>query len=117
MTEFAIVYHGGAGTTAAGLRAGVLSIVIPFFGDQLFWGQRIAEMGFGLDPIPRKQITAERLAATIYRALMDQLMRQLAADLGAKIRGEDRIANAVAIVQELEKRGDFYDEDNQVNWQ
>ncbi|MCY7393288.1 MAG: hypothetical protein LH647_17860, partial [Leptolyngbyaceae cyanobacterium CAN_BIN12] len=61
---------------------------------------RIAETGFGLDPLPRKQPTAERLAAKIYRALMDQLMRQLAADLGAKIRGEDGMTNAVAIVQE-----------------
>ncbi|MGG6269289.1 glycosyltransferase [Leptolyngbya sp. AN03gr2] len=103
----AVVHHGGAGTTAAGLRAGVPSIVIPFFGDQPFWGQRLAELGVGLDPIPRKQLTAEHLADAIDRAVTDQAMRQRAADLGAKIRGEDGIAHAVAIVKELETQGAF----------
>lgn len=97
----AVVHHGGAGTTAAGLRAGVPTIVIPFFGDQPFWGQRVAELGAGLEPIPRKQLTAERLAKAIHRAMTDQFMRQRATDLGAKIRAENGIANAVAIVQSL----------------
>jgi hypothetical protein len=57
----AVVHHGGAGTTAAGLRAGVPTIIIPFFGDQGFWGQRVADLGVGTAPIPRKQLTAERL--------------------------------------------------------
>jgi UDP:flavonoid glycosyltransferase YjiC (YdhE family) len=103
----AVVHHGGAGTTSAGLRAGVPSIVIPFFGDQPFWGRRIAELGVGPAPIPRKQLTVKRLADAIHRSLTDQLMRQRAADLGAKIRSEDGVANAVSIVQELEKRGAF----------
>jgi sterol 3beta-glucosyltransferase len=104
----AVVHHGGAGTTAAGLRAGVATIVIPFFGDQPFWGQRVAELGVGTAPIPRKQLTAERLAEAIRRAVSDQAVRQRAADLGAKIRAEDGVANAVAIVQEIEKRGVNY---------
>jgi sterol 3beta-glucosyltransferase len=103
----AVVHHGGAGTTSAGLRAGVPNIVIPFFGDQPFWGQRVAELGVGSEPIPRKQLTAERLAAAIHRAMTDQSMRQRAANLGAKIQAEDGIANVVAIVQEIENRGDF----------
>jgi len=41
----AVVHHGGAGTTAAGLRAGVPSILVPFFGDQPFWGRRVAQLG------------------------------------------------------------------------
>jgi sterol 3beta-glucosyltransferase len=113
----AVVHHGGAGTTAAGLRAGVPSIVIPFFGDQPFWGRRIAELGVGPAPIPRKQLTVKRLADAIHRSITDPSMRQRAADLGAKIRGEDGVANAVAIIQELEKRRAFYDEDNRESWQ
>ena len=101
----AIVHHGGAGTTAAGLRAGIPSIVIPFFGDQPFWGQRIAALEVGPAPIPRKQLTVKRLAAAIHSAVTDHSMRQRAADLKAKIRGENGVANAVAIVQELERRG------------
>jgi UDP:flavonoid glycosyltransferase YjiC (YdhE family) len=98
------VHHGGAGTTAAGLRAGVPSIIIPFFGDQPFWGRRVAELGVGPEPIPRKQLTVERLAQAIQASLTDQTMRQRAANLGAKIRAEDGIANVVAVIQEIEKR-------------
>jgi sterol 3beta-glucosyltransferase len=111
----AVVHHGGAGTTAAGLRAGVPSIVIPVFGDQPFWGQRVAELGVGTDPIPRKQLTAERLAESIHRVVSDQAMRQRAATLGAKIQAEDGVANAVAIIHELEKRGAFYGENSEGN--
>lgn len=108
----AVIHHGGAGTTAAGLRAGVPTIVIPFFGDQPFWGQRVAELGVGLEPISRKQLTTERLAEAIHRAVTDRPMRQRAADLGAKIQAEDGIANAVAIVHEIEQRGGFCGEDS-----
>jgi len=101
----AIVHHGGAGTTAAGLRAGVPSVVIPFFGDQPFWGQRIAELGVGPEPIPRRKLTVERLAQAIQKAVTDQAMRQRAANLGAKIRAEHGIAHAVAVVQHIEKHG------------
>ena len=103
----AVVHHGGAGTTAAGLRAGIPTIVIPFFGDQPFWGRRVAELGVGTAPIPRKELTAERLAEAIHKAVSDPAMRQRTADLGAKIQAEDGVANAVAIVQELEKCGAF----------
>jgi sterol 3beta-glucosyltransferase len=99
----AVVHHGGAGTTAAGLRAGVPSIVIPFFGDQLFWGQRVAALGVGTEPIPRKKLTVERLAQAIRQAVTDQSMLRRAADVGAKIRAEDGIANAVTIIERIDK--------------
>ena len=101
----AVVHHGGAGTTAAGLRAGVPSVVIPFFGDQPYWGQRIADFGVGPAPIPRKKLTAERLAQAIQTAVTDQAMRHRAAELGAKIRAEDGIARAVAVVEQMANRG------------
>jgi sterol 3beta-glucosyltransferase len=104
----AVVHHGGAGTTAAGLRAGVPSIVIPFFGDQPYWGQRVAELGVGPEPIPRRNLTVERLAGAIQRAVTDQTMRQRAADLGARIQAEDGVARAVSIVQQIEGRGTAY---------
>jgi sterol 3beta-glucosyltransferase len=94
----AVVHHGGAGTTAAGLRAGVPSIVIPFFGDQLFWGQRLEELGVGTAPIPRKQLTVELLAQAIHRVVTDPVMRQNAANLGVRIQTEDGVANAVEVI-------------------
>ncbi len=101
----AVIHHGGAGTTAAGLRAGVPSVVIPFFGDQAFWGKRIAALGVGPEPLLRKQLTAERLAQAIQQMVSDQPMRERAARLGAQIQAEDGIAKAIAVVREIEKRG------------
>lgn len=94
----AVVHHGGVGTTAAGVRAGVPSIIVPFFGDQPFWGNRIAELGVGPKPIPRKKLTPEKLAASIETAVSDPSMRQRASNLGSEIRAENGIANAVAVI-------------------
>jgi UDP:flavonoid glycosyltransferase YjiC (YdhE family) len=101
----AVVHHGGAGTTSAGLRAGVPSILVPFFGDQFYWGQRVAALGVGPEPVPRKGLTVERLTQAIQRAVTDEAMRQSAADLGSRIEAEDGIARAVAVVGDLAERG------------
>jgi UDP:flavonoid glycosyltransferase YjiC (YdhE family) len=97
----AVVHHGGAGTTSAGLRAGVPSIVIPFFADQPFWGKRVAELGVGPAPIPVKQLTPDRLAQAIQIAISDRGMQQRAAELGSIIRAEDGIAQAVRVIEQL----------------
>ncbi len=96
----AVVHHGGAGTTAAGLRAGVPSIVVPFFADQDFWGERVHALGAGPKPIPQKQLTAEWLAEAIRVAVTDQAMRARAADLGRRIRAEDGVGRAVEVIQD-----------------
>jgi UDP:flavonoid glycosyltransferase YjiC (YdhE family) len=101
----AVVHHGGAGTTGSGLRAGVPSIVVPFFGDQFFWGWRVEDLGAGPKPISRKRLSVERLAAAIRRSVDDKEMRRRAAALGERIRCEDGVAAAVeAITSSLEQR-------------
>jgi sterol 3beta-glucosyltransferase len=97
----AVVHHGGAGTTAAGLAAGVPSIIIPFHGDQPFWAQKIVELGVGPKPIPRKQLSAELLAQAIEAAVNDKEMRRRAEELGAKIRAENGIERAVDVINTL----------------
>lgn len=97
----AVVHHGGAGTTAAGLRAGVPSIIIPFFGDQPFWGEKVAELGVGPTAIPRQKLTAARLAQAIHQAVTDEKMRENAAALGSQIRSEDGVARAVKLIQNI----------------
>ena len=97
----AVVHHGGAGTTAAGLQSGVPSLVIPFFGDQPFWGQRIAALGVGPEPIPRKKLNSERLAQAIHLAVTDKTIRQRAAVLGKTIQAEDGVARAVEIIDQI----------------
>ncbi|CAF1173774.1 unnamed protein product [Rotaria sordida] len=58
----AVCHHGGAGTTAAGLRAGKPTIIVPFFGDQFFWGNAIEKNGAGPRALPGKNLTADDLA-------------------------------------------------------
>ena len=91
----AVVHHGGAGTTAAGVRAGVPTIVVPFHGDQPFWGRCVSELGVGPKPIPRKRLTATLLANAITAATQSEDMRARAFALGVKVRREDGVANAV----------------------
>ncbi len=95
----AVVHHGGAGTTGAGLRAGVPTIIVPFMGDQPFWGRRVADLDVGPEPIPRKRLTAERLSYAIRVAVEHGPMRERAAVLGEKIRAEDGVSAAVAIIE------------------
>ena len=71
-----VVHHGGAGTTAAAIAAGKPSVVVPFFGDQPFWGKMIARVGAGPEPIPFKKLTAVRLAAAIGHALGYSVQRR-----------------------------------------
>jgi len=95
----AVVHHGGVGTTAAGLRAGVPSIVTPFFGDQPYWGHRVFELGVGPKPIPRKQLDSDRLGSAIRTAVSDGAMKEKAAELGSKIRNEDGVSEAVRVLE------------------
>jgi sterol 3beta-glucosyltransferase len=94
----AVVHHGGAGTTAAGLRAGRPTVICPFFGDQPFWGWRIAELGVGPAPIAFKYLTAEKLAKAIRRAVTDPEMHRRAAELGSRIREENGVGRAVELI-------------------
>ncbi len=95
----AVVHHGGAGTTGAGLRAGVPAVICPFFGDQPFWGRRVAALGVGPDPIPQKKLSVERLATALRAVTGDPAMRARAAALGGTIRAEDGISRAIVAIE------------------
>jgi sterol 3beta-glucosyltransferase len=90
-----VVHHGGAGTTAIGIALGKPTVVVPFFGDQPFWGQMIAKRNAGPVPIPFKQMTAESLAASITFALRDDV-RVAVEEMAASIAEEDGAAGTVA---------------------
>lgn len=95
----AVVHHGGAGTTAAGVRAGIPTIVVPFHGDQPFWGRRVSVLGIGPNPVPRKRLTARLLADAILAATQSEDMRARAFAMGAKVRGEEGVATAVEWIE------------------
>ena len=91
----AVIHHGGAGTTGAGLRAGVPSGVIAHIGDQPFWGRRVHELGVGAPPLRRHQATADALARMVETLVGSPGIAARAADLGATIRAEDGVSRAV----------------------
>ena len=84
----AVVHHGGAGTTAAAVSAGVPAVVVPFHGDQPFWASRVHKLRLGPAPIPRRQLTAARLASAITTATTDEAMRAHSAAIGQRVRAE-----------------------------
>ncbi|MBW8639786.1 glycosyltransferase [Hoeflea sp. WL0058] len=94
----AVVHHGGAGTTAAGLRAGRPTLICPFFADQPFWGRKVNRIGAGPEPIWQKKMTVDRLTVAFDRLVNDQAMRKRAEEIGALIRTEDGIGNAVTFI-------------------
>jgi len=95
----AVVHHGGAGTTAAGLRAACPTVVCPFFGDQPFWAARVHALGAGPGPVAQRQLSAARLAGAIRQAVDSAEIRHNVAALSRKLRREDGIATAVEFIE------------------
>ncbi|MEO8020467.1 glycosyltransferase [Polaromonas sp.] len=94
----AVVHHGGAGTTAAALRAGKPMVICPFFGDQPFWGHRVAALGAGPAPLAARRLSADSLARALHE-VKNPDMRAKAQDLSAKIRKERGVEEAVAFIE------------------
>lgn len=95
----AVVHHGGAGTTAAGLRAGRPTIVCPFFADQPFWGRQVHALGAGPAPIAQKRLTAERLARAIVEAVNNEEMQRAATNIQRRLQDEAAIPATVAWIE------------------
>ncbi len=89
-----VVHHGGAGTTGAVFRAGLPSVVVPFTAEQPFWGRRVATLGCGPNPIPRKRLTSDNLAKAIQEGLQESI-RKRAAEMGELVRTEDGVRDAI----------------------
>ncbi|MDH5824472.1 glycosyltransferase [Luteimonas sp. RD2P54] len=96
----AVVHHGGAGSTHAGLHAGRPTVVCPFFGDQPFWGRRVQALGAGPAPIPQRRLSAERLADAIGAATGDAGISAAAAATGGQLRAEHGVEQAVAWIED-----------------
>ncbi|WP_084964479.1 glycosyltransferase [Thermoactinospora rubra] len=99
----AVVHHGGAGTTATALAAGVPSVVCPFFSDQPFWGRRVEALGAGPRPLPVSRVTARALAARIRQAVLH--CQEKSAQLGRQLGVEDGVNNAVDLIEATRSSG------------
>lgn len=90
-----VVHHGGAGTTGAAFRAGRPQIVVPFAVDQPFWARRTVSLGVSPGFVPRRSLSAKRLAALLSRAFTDAEIRRKSRVIGARIETENGVASAV----------------------
>ncbi|MEV8022448.1 glycosyltransferase [Streptomyces sp. NPDC086554] len=97
----AVVHHAGAGTTAAALRAGVPAIPVPVMADQPFWAARVAASGAATTPIPFKDLTAERLAEQLGRAVREESLRVAAEGIARRMGGEDGAGHVLKAVEGL----------------
>lgn len=96
----AVVHHGGAGSTAAGLRAGRPTLVVPFLGDQPFWGARVHAIGAGPAPLPVRQLT-QTLTDRLGDLVTTDAYAARAAAVGAGIRAEDGLGTGVRIIEQI----------------
>jgi len=90
-----VCHHGGAGTTAAGLRAACPTMIISFFGDQPFWGQRVSQLGLG-STIPYSQLTVESFADGLVQLGSSVSMKLRAMEISTKLFAEDGPDVAIA---------------------
>ncbi|WFE25215.1 glycosyltransferase [Solwaraspora sp. WMMD791] len=97
----AIVHHGGAGTTAAAIRAGRPQVICPFVADQPFWGRRMQQLGVAPAPIDQRRLTASGLAAAIRQAVEDPAMIAAARRLGEQVRAEKGVVVAVDLLEQF----------------
>lgn len=98
------IHHGGAGTTHSAIRARIPSVVVPFAGDQFFWAQRLYRLGAAAAPVDGKAVDAKALARAIEFALRPAT-RARAAELGAAMREEDGLRDAVAAIERWAEEG------------
>jgi len=99
-----IVHHGGAGTTAAAVRAGRPQVICQFVADQPFWCRRMRHLGVAPEPIDQRQLTPERLAAAITQAL-DPRIAAAARRLGEQVRAENGVVNAADALERTALQG------------
>ncbi|KAL0960717.1 hypothetical protein HGRIS_005744 [Hohenbuehelia grisea] len=88
----AALHHGGAGTTGASLRAGIPTLIKPWFGDQFFWASRVQKLGAGLR-VPSTHVNDLSKALTL--ATTSRVMKERASMVGQKIRSEDGVRTAI----------------------
>ena len=98
----AVVHHAGAGTTGAGLRAGVPAVPVPVLVDQPFWAARVHHLGVAVRPLPMDELTADTLAEALRSCLDRSTYGSRATGLARRIRAEDGAAGVLSLVTRLQ---------------
>lgn len=90
----AVVHHGGAGTTSVGLLAACPTLVVPFFGDQPFWGSACHRAGVGPEPLGIDHLKTKRLVQAL-KFMQDPSVIQKAKEVSERMKLEDGVKVAV----------------------
>lgn len=98
-----VCHHGGAGTTAAGFKAGIPSIIVPFSNDQFAWAHRAYDLRVGAKPIPKKELSVDKLAEAFQFALSDKIIEN-AKTLGKNIATENGAKECAKIIVDCLER-------------
>ena len=96
----AVVHHGGAGTMAAGLRNGKPTLIVPFGGDQPFWGLQVHAMGCGPKPVKRDSMTVGKLTRALIDLTTNDNYRIKAEEVGARMRQEHGVEEAANLIEQ-----------------
>ncbi|HEY2583107.1 MAG TPA: glycosyltransferase [Mucilaginibacter sp.] len=96
------IFHGGAGTLAAMLRNNLPVIIISFYTDQPTWGKIVQKMNLGVH-IPVKKLNASKMIDAI-KTVQSEDIKQAIFNMGAKIRNENGVENAVGEIEQYFKR-------------
>lgn len=91
----AALHHGGAGTTGASLRAGIPTLIRPWFGDQFFWASRVQKLGAG---IRLNSLHSKEVSQALKKATSDRVMKEKATSVGERIRQEDGVRTAISTI-------------------
>ena len=97
----AVVHHGGAGTTLAGLTAGRPAFVVPQFFDQPYWGERVHALGCGPEPVHLRDLTGKSLAQGLDALVRNKDYAEAAERLGGTLRAENGAGKAVERIETL----------------
>ena len=97
----AVVHHGGAGTTAEGLRAGCPTLACPFFLDQEYWGMRVAALGLGPKPLPIRKMSIRSLVSRIRDLTTNREYALRAVQIAQSLRLENGVGRAVEIIEQI----------------
>jgi hypothetical protein len=90
------VHHGGAGHTAAGMKAGVPMLVLPFFLDQNFWAAKVAQLGLGPAPFPFEDMSEENLLASLQELLLSDTYSERSQEMRSRLSAEPEGGQVVA---------------------
>lgn len=91
----AAVHHGGSGTTGASLRAGLPTIIKPFFGDQFFYAGRVEDLGVG---IYMQKLNVTQFTKTLKEVCQNERIIHKAKEIGNRIRNEHGVQAAISAI-------------------